>query len=83
MFLAEDASHCQPISWKAAFNKVATHLNKLNNPDEAVFYTSGITTNEAAFNINYLYVSLVRLIYPTAQICVMKPVEVHYLNLRA
>ncbi|MFD0988947.1 FdhF/YdeP family oxidoreductase [Mariniflexile jejuense] len=49
MFLAEGASHYQPISWKAAFNKVATHLNKLNNPDEAVFYTSGRTTNEAAF----------------------------------
>ncbi|PKQ46280.1 FdhF/YdeP family oxidoreductase [Confluentibacter flavum] len=49
MYLAEGATHYQPISWEDAFNKVATHLNALENPDEAVFYTSGRTTNEAAF----------------------------------
>ncbi|MDD7887289.1 FdhF/YdeP family oxidoreductase [Flavivirga sp. 57AJ16] len=49
MFLAEGASHYQPISWEAAFEKIGNHLNALNNPDEAVFYTSGRTTNEAAF----------------------------------
>lgn len=49
MFLAEGASHYQPISWDDAFKKVAIHLNKLDNPDEAIFYTSGRTTNEAAF----------------------------------
>lgn len=49
MLLADGASHYQPISWDDAFKKVATHLNALNNPDEAVFYTSGRTTNEAAF----------------------------------
>ncbi|GAA3612271.1 FdhF/YdeP family oxidoreductase [Flavivirga amylovorans] len=49
MFLAEGASHYQPISWELVFEKVGTHLNALNNPDEAVFYTSGRTTNEAAF----------------------------------
>ncbi len=49
MFLAEGASHYQSISWEAAFKKVGDHLNALNNPDEAVFYTSGRTTNEAAF----------------------------------
>ncbi|MCF7560180.1 FdhF/YdeP family oxidoreductase [Sabulilitoribacter multivorans] len=49
MFLAEGASHYQPITWEAAFEKVGEHLNALNNPDEAVFYTSGRTTNEAAF----------------------------------
>lgn len=49
MFLAEGASHYQPISWDDAFARVATYLNALNNPDEAVFYTSGRTTNEAAF----------------------------------
>ncbi|MDO5981087.1 FdhF/YdeP family oxidoreductase [Flavivirga spongiicola] len=49
MFLAEGASHYQPISWESAFEKVGNHLNALNNPDEAVFYTSGRTTNEAAF----------------------------------
>src|SRR5690606_1681630 len=49
MYLAEGATHYLPISWDAAFNKVAGHLNALENPDEAVFYTSGRTTNEAAF----------------------------------
>ncbi|WP_067145858.1 FdhF/YdeP family oxidoreductase [Pseudotamlana agarivorans] len=49
MFLAEGATHYQPISWEDAFNKVGSHLNALDSPDEAVFYTSGRTTNEAAF----------------------------------
>jgi len=49
MFLAEGATRYQPISWDDAFKKVSQHLNDLNHPDEAVFYTSGRTTNEAAF----------------------------------
>lgn len=49
MFLAEGTTHYQPISWENAFKKVGNHLNDLSNSDEAVFYTSGRTTNEAAF----------------------------------
>ncbi len=49
MYLPQGATHYQPISWNEAFNKVGEHLNALNSPDEAVFYTSGRTTNEAAF----------------------------------
>ncbi len=49
MFLAEGAAHYQPISWENAFKKVGKHLNDLRHPDESVFYTSGRTTNEAAF----------------------------------
>lgn len=49
MYLAEGATHYQPISWDNAFAKIASHLNKLNSPHEAVFYTSGRTSNEAAF----------------------------------
>lgn len=49
MFLAEGAKYYQPISWEDAFKKVAEHLNNLDSPDEAIFYTSGRTTNEAAF----------------------------------
>ena len=49
MFLSEGATHYQPMSWEDAFKKVGQHLNDLNHPDEAVFYTSGRTTNEAAF----------------------------------
>lgn len=49
MYLPKGASHYQPISWNEAFEKVGTHLNALDNPDESAFYTSGRTTNEAAF----------------------------------
>jgi molybdopterin-dependent oxidoreductase alpha subunit len=49
MFLPKGATHYQAISWKEAFEKVAEHLNTLASPDEAVFYTSGRTSNEAAF----------------------------------
>jgi molybdopterin-dependent oxidoreductase alpha subunit len=49
MYLPEGGTHYQPISWEAAFKKVGTHLNALAHPDEAAFYTSGRTTNEAAF----------------------------------
>ncbi len=49
MYLPEGATHYQPISWKDAFEKIAAHLNVLPDPNEAVFYTSGRTSNEAAF----------------------------------
>ncbi|MFP7722722.1 FdhF/YdeP family oxidoreductase [Lysobacter sp. A3-1-A15] len=38
-----------PIGWDAAFARIAAALNALASPDEAVFYTSGRTSNEAAF----------------------------------
>ncbi|MGY0560836.1 FdhF/YdeP family oxidoreductase [Luteimonas sp. A277] len=38
-----------PIAWDDAFALVSGHLNGLDSPDEAVFYTSGRTSNEAAF----------------------------------
>ncbi len=49
MFLPKGATHYQPISWEDAFNKIAGSLNVLSSPDEAIFYTSGRTSNEAAF----------------------------------
>ncbi len=49
MFLSKNATHYQEISWEEAFQKIATELNALSSPDEAVFYTSGRTSNEAAF----------------------------------
>jgi molybdopterin-dependent oxidoreductase alpha subunit len=49
MFLPEGATHYQPISWDDAFDKIASELNQLSTPDEAIFYTSGRTSNEAAF----------------------------------
>jgi molybdopterin-dependent oxidoreductase alpha subunit len=49
MFLPKGATHYQPISWSDAFQKIASQLNNLAHPDEAIFYTSGRTSNEAAF----------------------------------
>lgn len=49
VLLKEGATHYEAISWEAAFALIAQELNALNNPDEAIFYTSGRTSNEAAF----------------------------------
>ena len=49
VYLPEGANHYKEISWKDAFSLIADELNGLDSPDEAVFYTSGRTSNEAAF----------------------------------
>ncbi|HMQ26765.1 MAG TPA: FdhF/YdeP family oxidoreductase, partial [Acidimicrobiales bacterium] len=43
------ADHYEPISWEGAFALLADELNRVAHPDRAVFYTSGRTSNEAAF----------------------------------
>src|SRR5207253_656619 len=47
--LRKGATHYERISWPEAFDLIAKALNALNSPDEAIFYTSGRTSNEAAF----------------------------------
>ena len=49
MVLRPGGTHYEPISWDDAFALIAGHLNGLDSPDEAVFYTSGKVSNEAAF----------------------------------
>ncbi|MFJ4170904.1 FdhF/YdeP family oxidoreductase [Paenarthrobacter sp. NPDC089714] len=49
MFLDEGATHYVPIDWDEAYELMAGELRGLASPDEAVFYTSGRTSNEAAF----------------------------------
>ena len=49
MLLRRDATHYEPITWDNAFELIAAELNSLNYPDQAIFYTSGRTSNEAAF----------------------------------
>ena len=56
MVLRPGATHYTPIEWDDAYALIADHLRGLASPDEAVFYTSGRTSNEAAF----LYQLLVR-----------------------
>ncbi len=38
-----------PATWDEAFALIGSHLRGLDHPDRAVFYTSGRTSNEAAF----------------------------------
>ena len=56
MVLNPDIGKYEPITWKNAFVLIAKELKGLNNPNEAIFYTSGRTSNEAAF----LYQLMVR-----------------------
>ena len=39
----------EPIDWDEAFSLIAGEISALDSPDEAIFYTSGRTSNEAAF----------------------------------
>ena len=56
MVLRPGEDHYRPIGWDQAYDVIAAHLQALASPDEALFYTSGRTSNEAAF----LYQLLVR-----------------------
>jgi molybdopterin-dependent oxidoreductase alpha subunit len=49
MVLRSGHTHYQPVNWDDTFALIATELNSLASPDEAIFYTSGRTSNEAAF----------------------------------
>ena len=49
MVLRAGATNYEAISWDDAFALIAGELNSLDHPDEAIFYTSGRTSNEAAF----------------------------------
>jgi molybdopterin-dependent oxidoreductase alpha subunit len=49
MLLREGSTFYAPIAWRDAFQLIADELNALATPDEAIFYTSGRTSNEAAF----------------------------------
>lgn len=49
LYKAEGAAHYTSISWDDCFKIIGGHLNKTANPDRALFYTSGRTSNEAAF----------------------------------
>lgn len=48
MVLRDGATRYEPIRWDDAFALIARHLNAIE-PDQAAFYTSGRTSNEAAF----------------------------------
>ena len=49
MVLLQDSDYYESISWDKAFTLIARAFNNLSSPDEAIFYSSGRTSNEAAF----------------------------------
>jgi len=49
LFRAHGSDHYEPISWEDAYARAGATLRGLASPDEAIFYTSGRTSNEAAF----------------------------------
>ena len=49
MILRPESNNYEEISWDSAFQLIAKELSSLNDPDQAIFYTSGRTSNEAAF----------------------------------
>ena len=57
MYLGPGQSNYTPISWEESLKIISNKLNTIANPNRAVFYTSGRTSNEAAF----LYQAFVRM----------------------
>ncbi|GAC1605549.1 MAG: FdhF/YdeP family oxidoreductase [Pseudarthrobacter sp.] len=49
VYKAAGEDHYRPVSWDRAFTLLADKLKSLPSPDQATFYTSGRTSNEAAF----------------------------------
>ena len=56
MVLHSEATHYLPIDWDDALSLIATSISSMESPKNGVYYTSGRTSNEAAF----LYQALVR-----------------------
>ena len=57
MVIRPDGTHYEEISWDEANKIIGENLNALDSPNDAAFYTSGRTSNEAAF----LYQLFVRM----------------------
>jgi molybdopterin-dependent oxidoreductase alpha subunit len=49
MVLKEGSDKYEEISWKGAFDLIAKNIKQSGDPNRSVFYTSGRTSNEAAF----------------------------------
>ena len=58
MYLAKGSSHYEEVSWAKAFDLISKKIVSLKSQERASFYTSGRTSNEAAF----LYQLFVRLL---------------------
>lgn len=57
MRIKKGEAHYSPVSWNEVFDTIASKLSGLASPNDGIFYTSGRTSNEAAF----LYQLFVRI----------------------
>jgi molybdopterin-dependent oxidoreductase alpha subunit len=58
MVLRSGATHYEEVDWEEAFEMIADEIMSYDDPNKAIFYTSGRTSNEAAF----LYGTLARVL---------------------
>lgn len=58
MVLRPGEAHYRPIDWDDAYALIADEIRAVDDPDRLVFYTSGRTSNEAAFCYQLLVRSL-------------------------
>ncbi len=49
LIIKEGSEYYEEIEWGEAFDFIANELANLDSPDQALFYTSGRTSNEAAY----------------------------------
>jgi len=49
MVLKPNSIYYEPISWEESFKLISEELHQLDDPNEGIFYTSGRSSNEAAF----------------------------------
>ncbi|SDB36112.1 oxidoreductase alpha (molybdopterin) subunit [Flavobacteriaceae bacterium MAR_2010_188] len=49
LILRKGSIYYEPITWEDVYKTISQQLKELDTPDEAIFYTSGRSSNEAAF----------------------------------
>lgn len=68
----DDVSDCyKPLSWQQAFDEIGARLQSYSDPNQVEFYTSGRTSNEAAFLYQLLPVNTGAITFLTAPTCAM------------
>jgi hypothetical protein len=66
-----------PVSWDEAFELAGRHFRRLDNPNQAAFYTSGRLSNEATFLYQLFARELGPTIFRIARTCVTRRVAEH------
>lgn len=76
----EGSDHFAPISWEEAFEIIATNLNSLASPDEAVSTHRAGRLTRQLFSINFSFANSAQTICRTVQTCVTNRPASHWLN---